>query len=67
MAVKIHFETLAPGMHAKLDARYRTSKNQIHIDYASKVFRGSYRNDHRTVFLQEPVGKCRPKLAVRSV
>jgi len=67
MAVKIYFETLAPGMNAKLDARYRTSKDKVHAGYTSSILRQSYRNDTRTGFLEDPVGKCRPKLAVRSV
>ena len=32
MVVKIHFETLSPGLQAKLDARYRANTNHIRIE-----------------------------------
>jgi hypothetical protein len=31
MAFQIYFETLASGMHAKLNSRYRTQNNHVRI------------------------------------
>lgn len=36
--VKLHFETLAPGMNAKLDAKYRASNGHRTVKNDKSVF-----------------------------
>ena len=59
MGVKIHFETLASGMRAKLDTRYRDN------NYTHKL-RKFYGNGLSTGVLEDAIGKNRPVLAGRN-
>ena len=56
MTVKLHFETLALGMKAKLDARYRTQTNYVHIPATL------YGNGSSAALLGDSIGKNRPTL-----
>ena len=60
MTVKIHFETLASGMKARLDAKYRTQHN-----YEPNI-RRSNANGFGTSFLDDAVGKCQQTLAKKN-
>jgi hypothetical protein len=60
MVVKIHFETLSPGLHAKLDASYRTHNNCV-LNVKKRHGNGSGAS-----LLEDAVGKCRPVLAGRN-
>jgi hypothetical protein len=60
MVVKIHFETLSPGLQAKLDASYRAHNNNGHN--VKKV----YLNGFTASMLDDSVGKCRTALAGRN-
>ena len=60
MTVKIHFETLASGMKAKLDAKFRTGGN-----YEPNI-RRLYENGFSGGFLDDAVGKCQHTLAKRN-
>lgn len=46
MAIRLYFEKLSPGLHAKLDAKYRTSKKPVQeLDVAgirAKLERGGF-------------------------
>ena len=56
MTVKLHFETLALGMKAKLDARYRAQTNYAYTPATL------YGNGSSTAFLGDSIGKTRPIL-----
>ena len=51
MALKIHFETLSPGLRAKLDAKYRVSGNHR----SNGTHRKLYRNGNGTTLLEDDV------------
>ena len=55
MAVKIHFETLAPGMNAKLDATYRISNNRTHINNGTNALKKMSRNGSSAGVLADAV------------
>ena len=60
MVVKIHFETLSPGLKAKLDASYRA-----HNSYGNNVKKLNG-NGFSASLLEDSVGKCRTALAGRN-
>ena len=51
MALKIHFETLSPGLKAKLDAKYRVSGNHR----SNGTHRKLYRNGNGATLLEDDV------------
>lgn len=54
MVVKIHFETLSPGLKAKLDAKYRHTNNGRN-DYSNGALRKLYRNGNGASLLEDDV------------
>ncbi len=60
MVVKIHFETLSPGLQAKLDASYRA-----HNNYVLNV-KKLYGNGFSASLLEDAVGKSRTALSGRN-
>jgi len=60
MVVKIHFETLSPGLQAKLDASYRANNNYV---LNVKKLHG---NGSGASLLEDAVGKSRAALAGRN-
>jgi len=54
MVVKIHFETLSPGLKAKLDARYRVTSNH-RTDYTNGTLRKLCRNGNGSSVLEDDV------------
>jgi hypothetical protein len=51
MALQMHLETLASGMHAKLNSRYRTQNNQVRIIKNNNSAKKFYPSTGRTGFL----------------
>ena len=60
MTVRVHFETLASGMKAKLDPRYRDPNNCVHN---GRKLGGS---GFSAGVLEDSLGKYRPKLIGRN-
>jgi len=54
MVVKIHFETLSPGLKAKLDAKYRVTSNH-RSDNTNGTIRKAYRNGNGVSLLEDDV------------
>jgi hypothetical protein len=54
MVVKIHFETLSPGLKAKLDAKYRVTNNH-RFDSTNGFVRKTYRNGNGASLLEDEV------------
>lgn len=57
MALQIYFETLASGMHAKLNSRYRTQNNQVHITKNNRSLKAIYPDKAKNSFLGDMVSK----------
>ena len=62
MAVKLYFERLTRGMHAKLDTRY-TAQNDI-VNYRGEhgFFKPTHRNGARTGFMDDAVKLSRSRV-----
>lgn len=54
MVLKIYFETLSPGLKAKLDARYRVASNH-RTDYTNGSLRKLSRNGNGVSLLEDDV------------
>lgn len=52
--VKIYFETLSPGLRARLDARYRVNSNH-RMHYTNGTLRKSFRNGSGGTTLEDDV------------
>ena len=59
MALQIYFETLASGMNAKLNSRYRTQNNQVRIIKNNNSAKALYPNSARSGFLGDTITKHR--------
>ena len=59
MALQIYFETLASGMHAKLNSRYRIQNNHARIINNSGSVKAAYPNSVRNGFLGDHIPKHR--------
>jgi hypothetical protein len=57
MAVQIYFETLASGMHAKLNSRYRTQNNQVRITKNTGSLKAIYPSNAKNTFLGDMVSR----------
>ena len=60
MTVRVHFETLASGMKAKLDPMHRDHNNYVHNN------RKLYGNGFSASVLEDSLGKYRPKIIGRN-
>ena len=54
MVVKIHFETLSPGLKAKLDAKYRVMSNH-RTNYTNGNLRKLSRNGNGSSILEDDI------------
>lgn len=63
MAIRLYFEKLSPGLHAKLDAKYRTNKKQDQdfdvADIRAKLERGGFGINEPVDVVQVSYGKLR--------
>ena len=54
MVLKIHFETLSPGLKAKLDAKYRVTSNH-RTDYTNGNCRRMCKNGTSVSLLEDDI------------
>jgi hypothetical protein len=59
MALQIYFETLASGMHAKLNSRYRLQSNHVRTISNNTSAKAAYPNSVRNGFLGDHIPKHR--------
>ena len=55
MALKIHFETLALGMQAKLSTRYRLLNNHTYSSNSINILKALYPNSAKTGILGDAI------------
>jgi hypothetical protein len=63
MAIRLYFEKLSPGLHARLDAKYRTNKKHVpEFDVAgirAKLERESFEINEPVEVVQVSYGRAR--------
>jgi len=62
MSVKLYFERLTRGMHAKLDTRYTTQNDIVNYSGDNGFSKSSYRNGTRTGFMDDAVKLSRNRV-----